>query len=117
MSASFRRMASVTASTKRPPAVNLTTGQRGEPELHLPSLHCTPLDPAESQKARDLAFRLQQENGRMYELLQSFTEATNDIREGDVVVVNGKEYPVRSVGTWLWRGSSYLELLLEEPKP
>lgn len=115
MSASFRRLATVTASTKRPPPV--VNGQRDEPQAYLANLKVTPLDPADSQKARDLAFRLQQENGKMYELLQCFTEATNDIIEGDVLVVSGNEYPVRSTGDWVWRGATYLQLLLEDPKP
>lgn len=115
MSASFRRMANVTASTKRPPPV--IDGQRDEPQPYLVDIKTTPLDPADTQKARDLAFRLQQENGKMYELLQCFTESTNDIREGDVLVVGSREYPVRSTGDWAWRGSTYLQLLLEDPKP
>lgn len=113
---SFNRMAKVTASTKRPPAVD-ASGQRDEPVAHLASIRITPLDSAESQKARDLAFRLQQENGRLYELLQCYTEATADIRESDVLVVAGHEYAVRGVGPWEWRGGTYLELLLEDPKP
>lgn len=116
MSASFRRIANVTASTKRPPAMD-SQGQRGDPEPHLSEVKVTPLDPAETQVARDLAFRLQQENNRVYTLLQSFTELSNDVLEGDVLVVAGREYPVRMVGVWTWRKSEYLHLVLEEPKP
>ena len=95
----------------------MVDGQRDEPVVYLTGITTTPLDPADSQKARDLAFRLQQETGKMYELLQVFTESSNDIREGDVLVVSGREYPVRSTGDWTWRTTTYLQLLLEDPKP
>lgn len=48
-SAGFARMASVTCSTKRSPAV--TSGKRGTPTTKLASLTCTPLDPVSSETA------------------------------------------------------------------
>lgn len=115
-SASFRRLATVTAATKRPPALD-GDGQRGEPTPQLASLTCTPLDPAEDQRARDLAFRLRQVLDSPIMLLQTFVDASLDIIEGDVLVVLGAEYPVRGVDNWSWRGSRYLRLLLEVAKP
>lgn len=112
---SFQRMANVHASTRRSPAVN-ERGQRGEPEPHLASIMVTPIDPADSQQARDLAFRLQSETGRMLVLLQTFTEATNDVREGDVLITALGEYTVRNVSRWAWRNRMFLHLLLEELK-
>ena len=35
---------------------------------------------------------------------------TLDIAEGDILVVDGKEYPVRAVGVWTWYGPSSLAL-------
>lgn len=115
-SASFTRMATVTASTKRPPALD-ADGMRGEPATNIASLMCTPLDPADSQRARDLAFRLRQELDSPFEILQTFVDASLDIVEGDVLVVALKEYPIRGVDPWAWRGSTYLHLLLESSKP
>lgn len=116
MSTSFRRMASVTASTRRSPPVG-PDGQRGGPVPYLAEIMVTPIDPADSQRARDLAFRLQQETNRMFEILQTFTEATNDVREGDVLVTAKKHYAVRGVAEWTWRNREFLHLLLEEVKP
>lgn len=115
-SASFRRFATVAFTTKRSPA--MSSSGRGEPAAHLTSdtLRCTPLDPADSQQARDLAFRLRQETGAPIELLQTFCDADLDILEGDVLVVGSLEYPVRDVGDWTWRGSNYLALLVEDIK-
>ena len=47
VSPSFARMASVTASTKRLPAVS--GAKRGEPAENVASLKCTPLDPVQDQ--------------------------------------------------------------------
>lgn len=115
MSASFDRLAKVSASTKRPPA--MSGGMRGEPETQIASLRCTPLDPADSQRARDLAFRLRQELDSPFVLLQTFVDASLDIREGDVLIVLGAEYPIRDVGSWAWDGSDYLHLLVEASRP
>jgi len=115
VSASFRRMAKITASTKRPPALD-ANGMRGEPVAEIAELTCTPLDPAEDQKARDLALRLRQVIDGPFELLNTFVDASLDIVEGDVLVVSGVEYPVRGVDMWAWRNSNYLRLLLEQSK-
>ena len=114
-SASFTRLATVTASTKRPPALD-GNGMRGEPVTEIEELTCTPLDPAEDQKARDLALRLRQVLDGPFELLQTCVDADLDIVEGDVLIVAGVEYPVRGVDVWAWRSSNYLRLLLEQNK-
>lgn len=43
--AAFRRLARLTAGTKRSP--DMVGGQRGAPAVHLTDLRCTPLDPVE----------------------------------------------------------------------
>lgn len=112
-STSFDRLAKVSASTKRQPPM---VGQkRGAAVPHLEHLRCTPLDPAETEKARDVAFRLRQVLKSPFELLQTITEA-KDIVEGDVLVVNDREYPIRAVSKWEWRGTSYYTLLVEDSK-
>lgn len=115
MTASFTRMATVSASTKRSPALD-ADGERGEPETEIEDLNCTPLDPAEDQRARDLALRLRQVLHGPFEMLQTFVDASLDITEGDVLVVSGTEYPIRGLDDWSWRGSRYLRLLLEQSK-
>ena len=49
----FKRMATKTASTKRPPA--LSSGKRGVPATKLTGLTCTPLDPAAPEVRQRLA--------------------------------------------------------------
>jgi len=41
----FLGFATLTATTKRNPA--MTSGKRGDPEVKLVNLHCTPLDPVD----------------------------------------------------------------------
>jgi len=65
-SRTFRRMATVTASTKRNPA--LVSGKRGAPVANLSGVKCTPLDPISAE----LANRLELETP--HELLVSFAD-------------------------------------------
>ena len=60
----FRRMANVTASTKRPPAIS--GGKRGEATTKLSGLKCTPLDPVSSEIRKRVAL------DTPMELLQTF---------------------------------------------
>lgn len=51
-SRTFARLATVTASTKRSPAV--VGGKRGAPALNLTGLKCTPLDPVDAETRQRL---------------------------------------------------------------
>jgi hypothetical protein len=105
---SFTTLAKVTASTKRPPA---TSGnKRGTPVANVLSLTCTPLDPAQA----DLIPQRLLETP--LELLQTFVDNNVDIVEGDLLVVGSTEYPIRYVGDWAWRNTTYRYLLLEKLK-
>ncbi len=115
MSLAFYRQATVQASTKRSPALT-GRGRKKTPEPYLDDIRVTPLDPAETQQARETAFRLRQVLDSAMEFLETYTEATNDIVEGDVLVVEGTDYPVRDVATWKWRTTVYLRLLVEDVK-
>ncbi len=112
MSASFARLAVITASTKRPPAIG-SDGRRGLPTARLGLVKCWPLDPAEQQRVRDLAARLGMALDAPLDVLQTMTDGNQDIKEGDILVVNSIEYPIRNVDDWYWRGSKYLVLLVE----
>jgi len=107
---SFSRMATVEASTKRVPAI--TGGKRGEATTFIASLFCTPLDPVDAEIMRRLNL------GTAHELLQTFVDATHDIREGDHLVVksSGKAYPVRATEDWAWRKGTYRRLVIEDLK-
>lgn len=105
---SFTKLATVSASTRRPPAVS--GGKRGVPATHVVSLMCTPLDPASSELVPQRLLETPME------LLQTFVDNSVDIIEGDVLVVGTTEYPIRYVGDWAWRNTTYRYLLIEKLK-
>lgn len=112
-STSFSRFATVTASTKRPPAV--AGAKRGQPVTNLASVSVTPLMPADlrPEVAQELATR------KPYELLMCGIDGDADVVEGDVLVIGSNEYDVRSVGDWPWDTSgagAYKTLYVEEKK-
>ena len=109
-SASFSLMATVTASTKRPPDVS--GGKRSAPATNVASLSCLPLDPVDSEIRERLGLE------SPMELLQTFVQGGLDIVEGDILCVGTSEYDIRAVGDWTWPADSadYLHLILEESK-
>lgn len=110
-SASFTKMATVTASTKRPP--NVSGGKRGAPVTNIASLSVTPLDPISAELKERLGLE------SPMELLQTFADGSLDIKEGDILTVSGTDYPIRAIGDWTnWSfgsGETY-HLILEELK-
>jgi len=106
----FSRLATVTASTKRAPA--LASGKRGSPTTYLSSLACLPLDPVDAEVRQRLALN------SPHELVQTFVQGGLDIAEGDLLVVGGAEWPIRAVEDWVWPGEglAYQRLILEELK-
>ncbi len=106
-SASFRRMARLTASTKRSPLI--AGGKVGVPALHVPELRCTPLDPISAETAQRLGL------DTPYTLRQIFVaDVAPDVVKGDLLVVDGHEYPVRAVEPWDWSpGETYLRVVVE----
>jgi hypothetical protein len=96
------------ASTKRAPVIS--GGRRGAAVTHLTGIHISPLDPVTAEIALRVATKAP------HELLQCFVEGAADVREGDVLVVDGQEYPIRSCADWEWRKSKYLHLVLENIK-
>lgn len=107
-SRSFSRLAGVTASTKRTPAI--AGGKRGVAATQIASLSCTPLDPLDAEIRQRLAL------DTPHELLQTVVDDGLDIVEGDVLVQGTKEYPIRAVEDWAWRTTTYRLLVLEDLK-
>ncbi len=107
----FARLASVTASTKRPPAPS--GGIVGDAVENIASLKCTPLDPVDAE-LRDMIPGLAGKG----ELLQTFVENGLDIEEGDILVVGSAEYNIRAAGGWYWSpdAADFDQLILEEHK-
>lgn len=105
---SFARLLTVTASTKRPPAV--VSGKRGELAAYLSTLKCSPLDPVSAEISQRVALNTP------HEVLQAFIGA-DDVREGDVLTVGGKDYPIKAVEDWAnFRGVTFRVMVLEDIK-
>lgn len=90
-----------TASTKR--------SDGGEPATNLASITIVPLLPLEWELAQTLALNSPRT------AYQTFTEAGQDIEMGDVLVVDGVEYPIRAVADWP-TDDEYLHLVVEAVK-
>lgn len=109
-SPTFNALARIPCNTLRAPA--LSDGKRGSAVAFLTGLRCTPLDPINSELTpRSLL-------NTPGELIQTFIggEALN-IREGDLLVVDGRSYPIRAVEDWEWdRGTQTKRLVLEQLK-
>lgn len=109
---SFPEFATVSANTKRAPAIS--GGKRGTPTANLTSLNITPLDPVDPELRERLNLKAE------HELLQTFIEdaddATIDILEGDLLTVAGTDYPIRSVAEWTWEDGVYYRLVVEDLK-
>jgi len=110
-SASFKRMASVSASTKRRPAAS--GGRVGSPTTNLSSLTCTPLDPVDAELRETIPGL-----AAASELLQCMVRNGLDIKEGDILVVGSSEYAIRAVEDLYWRADAAdsMLLVLEEHK-
>jgi len=107
MMRSFGRMATVTATLKRPP--DIAGGQRGEP---------VPVDgwTAEVLPLMPVDAHTQQVAGldTPVGVLQTFAQGDIDIRAGDVLVVDGVEYPVRWVEYWPFEAVTTVQIVVEE---
>lgn len=111
-SASFSKLATVTASTKRGGGIDADGLEEAYAE-EIATLKCLPLDPVMpelGQGVEGLSFR---------EILQTSVEGGLDIVEGDILVVDSDEYPIRAVAEWTWPPdeTDYMTLTLEDRKP
>lgn len=103
MTASFARMATATASTKRNPAA--VGGKRGAPVAHLASLDILPLMPVSAQIAD--YYRLNSPR----ESYVTYTAGAVDVLEGDVMTVAAVDYRVEAASPWPG-DNAYTEIIL-----
>jgi hypothetical protein len=101
----FARMASVTASTKRNPAVVL--GKVGAATTKLATLKVLPLMPTNPELL--LRYRLE----TLREPYVTYAQGSLDILPGDLLVIGAVEYPVRGVGPWP-SDRSFLEIVVDK---
>lgn len=107
MSASFARLATVSAETLRnPPAVG---GKIGAPASNLTALKILALMPVSPEIAQ--LYRLNSPR----EAYVTYTQGSPDVLEGDVLVIGAASYRIRGVGPWL-TDRNFLEIIVEQIK-
>ncbi len=114
MTTAFPRMATISANTKRLPAMDANS-IRSAPTLYLRQIACTPIDPVSAEVVQSLGL------DEAMEVLQTFVEGNKDIKEGDLFLpLSGKyedmELRVEKAGEWTWRNTVYTHLILNESK-
>ena len=106
--ASFDRLASVAASTKRQgPVVN---GLAGAMATQIASLTCTPLDPVTPEIAQTAGLEV------WVGLKQCMVDGDLNIANGDQFIVGSVTYKVRAVADYDWGSDVTSLLILEELK-
>lgn len=88
-------MATQTCTIKRVPFAD---GQSGLPEIHIADLACTPLMSVDETGVT--ASRAQALGSAMVGRKQVMVFENKDIKSGDLLVLNGKEYPIVEVNPW-----------------
>lgn len=110
-------LATKTLDVKRPPA--MSGGKRGQPVAvdGLAALPCLPLAPVQPARAQELIARWKFPAAVV--LLETWVAGKHDIRHGDVVVLDGGEYPVRAVAAWTAFGGAgeHTHLVVEDVRP
>ena len=103
----FQHMATDTATVKRPPA--MVSGKRGAPVVVEDlSLAILPLMPLDAQVRASIPL------DTPHQLYVTYTEGeTIDLAEGDLLVVDSVEYPIRRIAKWPYGDIIYYEVIVE----
>ncbi|HSV86947.1 MAG TPA: hypothetical protein VLH85_10255 [Levilinea sp.] len=104
MTAAFRRLANVTASTKRNPAP--AYGRVTSAVINIASLKVLPLMPVTPEVAQKYALKSPRD------AYYTYTKGTPDILEGDILSLGGTDYRISAVGEW----QTYREIIAEKVK-
>jgi len=107
----FDKFATITITTKRPPAIS--GGKRGAPVAYITTpIASTPIVPV----SPEIAIRLN--IGTPYEAKEIFVFESADIKEGDLVTIASIDYRVVAVAEWPWEFgvATFLRIILEEDK-
>lgn len=104
----FQHMATDSATVKRPPAIS--SGKRGAPVviagLTLAILPIMPLDPQ---------VRPSIPGDTPHQLYVTYTEGTTiNLQEGDLLIVDAVEYPIRRIAMWPYDDATYYEIVIEK---
>jgi len=110
-STTFARVASVTASTKRPPAIS--GGKAGVPVTNLSSIKCTrPVTPSNAHELEQ-TYQL----GTLSTVKVCYVQDNLDIKTGDTLVIASGafagEFPIKYVGLYGFGDDVRKELTIE----
>jgi hypothetical protein len=103
---SIRRLLTETASVLR--AQINAYGIKGDYVVHIEELRCTPLDPVDPETREKMLLK------SPYELFQVTVNGDLDIRKNDYLVMGTKEYPVQKLEKWMFRGTPFFILYVED---
>lgn len=107
MTSSFTRLLTKTATVKR---AEIVSGKRGgTPETVISNLPCMPLMPVDAETRNRLAL------DTPHQLMQTMIPGTYSVRRGDVLTLEGVDYPVATVEPWPFKsGDPRTRLILEK---
>jgi hypothetical protein len=111
VTASFTKLATVTATTNRLANLGADGKRAAGGAEYLTGLKCTPLMPLDPELRQRLAIETN------FILLQTFVQGDNDIvANKDLLNVGGVSYPIRAVEDWDHRATSqdYQLLVVEQ---
>lgn len=94
---------------------DLGGGITGAPVTHITSLAITPIWPVSSEVARQLDIASARELKECFHVSDS-TTILPDVREGDLLVLDGTEYPIFDVQEWTDRQVPCLCIIVQEVK-
>lgn len=110
---SARAFCTVTASTKR--NADLGSGRTGAPVTHLASLAITPLWPTSQETINTLSLNSPRETKECFHV-PAAGAALPDVRERDILTVDGVDYPIQYVGEWTDARVPTLHIVIQEVK-
>lgn len=112
---SAQDMATLPASTKRPPSA--VGGKVSSPVTYLTDLLAVPLLPADSDLAEEGQLKNPREGKVSYIFPASGGNILPDIAEGDLLVIGSTEYLIHLVKEWPRPdGGSFVEVLMTQRK-
>lgn len=95
---------------------SVSGGKAGVSEAYLTGVRIIPPSPISTPMSARLDVTLTSPILKEpYELLQTFAEGHPDVVKGDILVINGKDYPVSFVEDWSFRNDIRLRIMLENP--
>ena len=111
ITSAMKRMMSVTVSTKRRPAPD-ANGKQLAPQPYLTSLKITPIDPLNLDEFHNIVERYGIKAPQ--QLRACYSQTNQDIRVGDIIVCNGREYTIEGLGPWHGDPEFTYEIILSE---